>query len=447
MANAKPNIIVLFSDQQRWDTLGCYGQKLPVSPNLDAMAAEGTKFNLAFTCQPVCGPVRACIQSGKFASENGCITNNCHLPVDADTIAKRMKGAGYKTGYIGKWHLASGKNHLCGDYNPNYRIFPVPEELRGGYDYWLASDTLECTSHAYDGHMFDGDGAVRNFPLGRYRVDAHTDWVLEYLDEQKEGEPFFLFVSYIEPHHQNDHACYEGPKGSKEYFAIYEIPGDLAGIPGDWVDNYPDYLGCCNALDNAVGKIREKLNDLGLDENTLVIYTSDHGSHFKTRNREYKRSCHDGCLRVPMILDGPGFKGGIENDNLVSLIDLPKTVLKAGNVEIPEDWQGEALQNNLDENFIPRDAVFAQISENHVGRAIRTQKWKYEVWNPELRGNAIECNKYYECFLYDLENDPHERKNLVKAPELESVRSELREILLGKMRQANEEIPEIFPAK
>ena len=452
MAAQKPNIIVMFSDQQRWDTLGCYGQKLPVSPNLDKMADEGVKFDLAFTCQPVCGPVRACLQTGKYATEVGCYTNHRHLPLNADTLARRMKDAGYKTGYIGKWHLASGPNEYDKDCNPDYRIFPVPEEYRGGYEYWLAADALEATSHSYDGHMFDNDNNTRKFPLHRYRADAHTDWVLEYLEEQSKDDPFFLFVSYIEPHHQNDHECYEGPKGSKEYWANYEIPGDLAGLPGDWVENFPDYLGCCNALDNAVGRVNEKLKELSLDDNTLVIYTSDHGTHFRTRNREYKRSCHDGCLRVPMILNGPGFKGGITNENLVSLIDLPKTILTAAEAEIPEDWQGIALQDNIGKENL-RDAVFAQISEDHVGRAVRTKKWKYEIWLPfDMMPELWDTSKspddvYHERFLYDLENDPYEKNNLISDPDYSEIRAELAEILKSKMAEAKENPPTIIPAK
>ena len=122
--------------------------------------------------------------------------------------------------------------------------------------------------------------------MHRYRADAHTDWVLEYLEEQSKDDPFFLFVSYIEPHHQNDHECYEGPKGSKEYWANYEIPGDLAGLPGDWVKNFPDYLGCCNALDNAVGRVNEKLKELGLADNTLAEIRSRLAEILKSKMAE-----------------------------------------------------------------------------------------------------------------------------------------------------------------
>ena len=147
----------------------------------------------------------------------------------------------------------------------------------------------------------------REFPEGRYRVDAQTDWVLEYLQTRTGEQPFFLFVSYIEPHHQNDHNHYEGPHGSKEKFADFVVPGDLDGTGGDWREEYPDYLGCIHSLDENLGRIRAELERLGLAEDTLIIYTSDHGSHFRTRNGEYKRSCHDGCIRIPMLACGPGF--------------------------------------------------------------------------------------------------------------------------------------------
>ena len=221
----KPNIIFIFSDQQRWDTCGCYGQPLETTPNLDRMAADGVRFENAFTCQPVCGPARACIQTGKYATEVGCHVNDRMLPLDEKTIAHRLSENGYDTAYIGKWHLASGPD--------DFRTQPVPAERRGGYDYWLASDVLEFTSHSYDGHMFDTEGNRRDFPENRYRADAQTDWALEYLQSRNGDKPFFLFLSYIEPHHQNDHGHYEGPKGSKERFKDFVTPGDLVDTGGD----------------------------------------------------------------------------------------------------------------------------------------------------------------------------------------------------------------------
>ncbi len=443
-----PNIILIFSDQQRWDTMGCYGQELEVTPNLDRMAEEGVRFEYAFTCQPVCGPARACLQTGKWATEMGCFRNGIALPLDETTIAHLLSGAGYEVGYIGKWHLAS--TNRMGDADVDYRTKPVPPERRGGYrDYWLASDVLEFTSHSYDGHMFDTDGNQVDFPPGRYRVDAQTDWALDYLRTRSGEKPFYLFVSYIEPHHQNDHNRYEGPHGSKERFANYPVPGDLIGTEGDWRENYPDYLGCIHSIDQNLGRIRKELGTLGLAEDTLILYTSDHGSHFRTRNSEYKRSCHEGCIRIPMLACGPGFQGGKTVSELVSLIDVPPTALTAGGVTPPEWMRGRPLQEllgGIPDNW-PQE-VFLQISESQVGRAIRTRRWKYSVYAPDKSGNQHPDSAHYvEQYLYDLEADPHERNNLVSDPAYAAVRAKLAEVLVRRMAEAGETVPTISPCQ
>lgn len=437
----QPNIIFLFSDQQRWDTCGCYGQPLDITPNLDRMAEEGVRFDQAFTCQPVCGPARSCIQTGKYATETGCHTNNRMLPLNEKTIAHILTEHGYDTAYIGKWHLASSGPSDGAD---DFRTKPIPKERRGGYDYWLASDLLEFTSHGYDGHMFDNDGNKREFPKGRYRVDAHTDWVIEYLKTRTSEKPFFLFASYIEPHHQNDHAHYEGPKGAKQKFKNFVAPGDLAGTEGDWREEYPDYLGCINSLDENVGRIRDTLQELNLTDNTLLIYTSDHGSHFRTRNSEYKRACHEGCVRIPLIMNGPGFKGGKCKQELTSLIDLPPTILTAAGITPPDSMRGHALQDLLSrKNTSWPEEVFLQISESQCGRAIRTRKWKYSVRAPHKTGDDPSSDVYVEDFLYDLEADPHERNNLVADPEFSEIRKELAVRLKQRMKEAGEAEPEI----
>ncbi len=438
----RPNIIFYFSDQQRWDTCGCYGQRLPITPNLDRMAAEGVRFEHAYTCQPVCGPARAVLQTGQWATETGCFRNDIALPTDEPTMANRFSEAGYEVGYIGKWHLAStGKEH-------DYHTRAVPTERRGGFvDHWLAADVLEFTSHGYDGHMFDAD--MNRVDFEGYRPDCQTDFVLDYLRTRDGERPFYLMTSYIEPHHQNDRNVYEGPDGSKERWAEYDVPGDLEGTEGDWRENYPDYLGCCHSLDHNLGRVMDELEAQGMADNTVILYTSDHGSHFRTRNGEYKRSCHDGCLRIPMVAWGPGFMGGGVVDDMASLIDVPATLLAAGGIDVPESFGGRALQGVVDGSATdwPQE-VFAQISESQVGRCIRTKKWKYSVAAPDKGGGRDpDSDVYVEEYLYDLEADPHERNSLVSDPALAPVRAELAETLKRRMAEANEDVPEIQSAK
>mgnify|MGYP006285536533 CR=1 FL=1 len=441
----KPNILFIFSDQQRWDTCGCYGQPLDITPNLDRLARDGVRFQHAFTCQPVCGPARACLQTGKYATELGCHTNHRMLPLGEPTLPRMLRTQGYEVGYIGKWHLAS---YGPRDGADDFRTRPVPTERRGGYtDFWLASDVLEFTSHGYDGHMFDSRGFRREFPPGRYRVDAQTDWVLEYLQTRSGEQPFFLFTSYIEPHHQNDRDRYEGPEGSKEKFAHFEAPPDLREAGGDWREQYPDYLGCIHSLDGNVGRIMQKLEELGLAENTLVIYTSDHGCHFRTRNAEYKRSCHDNSIRVPLIARGPGFSGSGTPPEPVSLIDLPPTILAAAGVDIPETMHGRPLQE-LAAGRAPDwpEDVFVQISESQCGRAVRTLDWKYSVTAPDASGHQPGSSVYMEDCLYDLREDPWELNNLVRDPARQDVRADMAARLKRHMRAAGEPEPEIRPA-
>jgi arylsulfatase A-like enzyme len=473
--NSKPNIIFILSDQQRWDTLGCYGQPLEVTPNLDRMAEDGVRFTHTFSCQPVCGPVRSALQTGKYPTETGCFRNAIALPQNEKTIAHYLSEAGYTVGYIGKWHLAStsqGLHHTLdstpesdADLEAHYESSPIPPERRGGYeDYWMAADVMEFTSHGYGGFVFDKE--MDRVDFTGYRADALTDFALEYIENgggRAAGQsPFFLFLSFVEPHHQNDRHHYEGPAGSKERFKDFLSPPDLEGKPGDWKEEYPDYLGCCEALDRNVGRILEKLEELCLDENTLILYASDHGSHFRTRNRDleencyddYKRSCHEASIHVPLIARGPGFEGGRTVERLVSLIDLPTTLLKAAGIERPAGMHGRYLQDIAADTGTGgdpassewQDEVFVQISESQVGRAIRTKKWKYSVRARGVSGiDNPGSDAYTEDYLYDLEADPWESKNLVEDPAYEEVRSFLAGRLKERMKEAGELPPQIKP--
>ncbi len=456
----KPNIIVYLSDQQRHDTLGCYGQKLDVSPVLDELAKEGVVFETVFTCQPVCGPARACLQTGKYPNLTGCYVNEVGLRNDEVTIAKELSKAGYETAYVGKWHLASDfKNDLIMVKKP------IPPERMGGYtDYVMVSEALELTSHGYDGYVFDKDGKRVDF-VG-FRTDCITDYAVHYLQNKTSDKPFFMFLSHIEPHQQNDRNCYEGPDGSRERFKDYEVPKDLIGgkYKGDWEENYPDYLGCCRKLDDNLGKLITTLKEKGMYEDTVIIYTSDHGCHFKTQEGEYKRNSFDSCLRIPLVISGGPFKGGLRSDKLVSNIQLASTVLSLAGVEMPKDMVYESLEEALDENCSWGDDVFFQISETELGRGIRTKRWKYCVNAPHvqpllrmdehfttegyyemLKSAKAGSDSYVEQYLFDLEADPYEKNNLVNDEAYKEIRAVLAKRLGECMLRAGEEVPQIYP--
>lgn len=434
----RPNIIFYFSDQQRWDTVN-----EEATPNLMQLAREGIQFENSYTCQPVCGPARACLQTGMYATQCGCYWNGVPLPQTIRPMAEYFNEAGYETAYVGKWHLASDRLPNVGFHCEKTAI---PKERQGGYkNWWRAADVLEFTSHGYDGYVFDAEGNQIDFK--GYRADCINDFALEYLDQKTSDDPFFLLISQLEPHHQNDRHCYEGPKETVEKFRDYPIPPDLSFLEGDYEKMYPDYMAAINRLDENVGRLVAKLKEKGLYENTILIYTSDHGSHFKTRNLEYKRSCHDSATHTPLIIRGGPFQGGKKEERLVSLIDLPPTMLDLAGIPIPKSYMGHSLVRELAGEEPERDCVFIQISESQCGRAIRTKQYKYSVRALAPTGYTIHRSPvYFEDYLYDLTKDPIEKNNLIKDRSYAFVRQKMKKLLLREMERAGEKKPVILPA-
>ncbi len=445
------NILFYFSDQQRWDTCGCYGQPLNITPNLDALATRGVRFANAFTPQPVCGPCRAVFQTGRYATDTGCFRNNIMLPPNTKTLAMYLEEAGYETAYVGKWHLAS---HGGQDMPPaiDHTITAIPRELRGGYSgYWRAADVLEFTSHGYDGYVFDENNNRIDFQ--GYRADCINDMALEFFDRYTGEKPFFLMVSQIEPHHQNDRGHYEGPLGSRERFANFVLPPDLAALGGNAAEEYPDYLGQCASLDENLGRMVETLREKGLYDNTILIYVSDHGSHFQTRNRDahlcggddYKRTGHDAALHVPLVISGGAFTGGRVVEELVSTESLPKTILAMAGVDVGNRMIGENLLDVAQGRTAGRkNQVFAQISESRVGRCIRTPEYLYAIYAPGLNGGDYPTSDTYaDDYLYDMQSDPHQLRNVVEEPAYSEIKQTLREALLDWLQEAEGTRPQI----
>ena len=429
----RPNVLVFLTDQQRWDTSGLHGNPLDLTPNFDRVARRGTHVHNSFTCQPVCGPARSCLQTGLYATHTGCYRNGIPLSTDLKTLAHHFGDAGYQTGYIGKWHLYEGSHG------------PVPAANRGGYDYWLASNVLEFTSQAYETTMYDGDGEAVRLP--GYRVDAVADATIRYIDAHRE-EPFYLFTSYIEPHHQNDLDDYPSPDGYRERYTGRWIPPDLAALGGSTHQHLGGYYGMVKRLDEAFGRVLDALKSLDLLDNTIVLFTSDHGCHFKTRNSEYKRSCHDSSIRVPTALSGPGFEGGGQIQQLVSLVDLPPTLLDGAGLSVPDEMSGRSLLPLIrGETSGWPEEVFVQISETQVGRAVRTERWKYGVTAPDRDGREHSgADRYVDEYLYDMEVDPYELANLIDKESHAEVILSMRERLVNRMVEAGETAPTITAA-
>lgn len=427
----RPNVIVFFTDQQRWDSTGVHGNPLELTPNFDSMATSGTHAFNAFTCQPVCGPARSCLQTGLYATTTGCYCNGAIPKPDQKMLGHYFRKAGYSTGYIGKWHLADRD--------------PAPVEQRGGYQHWLAANLLEFTSDSYRCDVFD----VNNQPvrLPGYRVDGLTDAAIRFVEANRKA-PFFLFLSFLEPHQQNHLDNYPAPDGYRQRYQGRWMPADLQELGGTAARHLGGYWGMVKRLDEALGRLRDALKSLALTDNTVILFTSDHGCHFKTRNDEFKRSCHESSIRVPTAFYGGPFTGGGQLRQLVSLIDLPPTLLDVAGIAIPPAMQGRSILPLLrgGSPAWPQE-VFVQISETQVGRAIRTHRWKFGVTAPDKDGwKDSHSDRYVQQYLYDLEADPAELNNLVGAKSHLDIAHELEERLLDRMTQAGETRPVILAA-
>ena len=440
----RPNIILLISDQFRWDCLGAMGlNPMNLTPNLDAMAARGVLFRNAISNQPVCAPARASIFTGQYPTRHGVWRNGLALAPDAHTLAGSLRQAGYSANYIGKWHLAG--NDGAGN-SPETRG-PVAPEKRGGFlDLWQAANVLEFTSHAYEGELYDRDGRPIRFS-GVYRVDFMTGLARQFLRGAK--SPFFLTLSYLETHHQNDSDSFVPPREFAGRFQDFFVPPDLRPLPGTWGSQLPGYYGCVASIDQAVGAIRQTLVETGLDRNTIFLFTSDHGCHFKTRNSEYKRSPHESSIHVPLLAEGPGFNRSLTVPELVSHVDLAPTLLAAAGVPVPSSMQGSSFLGLVDcrtEGW--REEVHFEMSEFLTGRGLRTPRYTLAAAVPKRPGwkAAPSAASYAEYMLYDLNADPCQHVNLAGNQHYAEVAAELRRRLSQRIAEAGGPAAVIEPA-
>lgn len=438
----KPNIVIYHSDQFRWDFVGANGANSSThTPNLDALVATGTNFTHAVTNQPVCGPSRSVMLTGRYATETGVWHNGLGLRQDLPTIATELSKAGYTANYIGKWHLAANSAASGSGRGA------VPQELRGGFnDLWEASNALEFSTHPYEGTIWDRDNNPITYK-DEYRVDFLTDRAEKFL-RQKQEKPFVLLISQLEPHQQNDMHQPIAPKGAAARYVNCNVPEDLRALPGTWQAQLPDYYGCIESIDNSVGRVRKVLEEEHLADNTVFVFISDHGCHFMTRNQEYKRSAHKASIRVPLIFDGPGFRGAQQIPELVGLIDLAPTLLEAVGVPVPPTWKGRSILPLLNDpaarEHWPNQQLI-QISESMTGRAIHTPDWTYCVADT-TGGKEIAAKTYTEYQFYDQRADPHELVNLAGRQEYRAKATELRGELKKLLAAAGEPEPEILPA-
>jgi len=366
--SCRPNIIVIVSDQQRSDTLGCNGNTFAHTPNLDAMATRGANFSQAFTPFPVCTPARASMWSGVHPNRHG-ITYNRYGIDDVfsyegkvkTTMFEIMQNEGYKTAYFGKWHLG--------------------EKNSGRFDVWSAFNS-------HGGHWEDGR---QSFQGGKFKPETQTEEMIAFLEEEAAGDkPFIAVQSYYPPHNP-----FTAPQDSYE-------PYRGKGVP------FAGYYAAVTALDGYVGQIRDTLTRTGLAENTLVFYLSDHGENFNfEETAPHKWVCQDASIHVPFLMEGPGVTAGSAFDAPIGLEDLMPTILDAAGVDAPEYLDGLNLFDLMSGEGTWRDCYYVQTER----RQIRTLQRCLRTPSSKL---ILSWDEKHE--LYDLVVDPEEQLNIYDVP-------------------------------
>jgi arylsulfatase A-like enzyme len=415
----KPNLVFVFSDQQTFDMLGCYGNKQIRTPNLDKFAKEGIRFTHCFSNFPLSGPFRGILMTGQHTLYNGTFTNDKPLvPGHGKKFAEVLRDAGYNTAYIGKWHLQGGDRNR-----------PIPKgEMRYGFDELFATNNCHVDFRA--GKCFYWNEEGKKVFFDKWEVYGQTDQALEYLNSRKTTtRPFAMFVSWHPPH---DWGKFEGEDGKKHY--LYDAPEELMSMynrdsiqmrPG--MENTPDrrrmyhgHMAMTSGVDIAFGQLMEKLRQLKLDRNTLVVFTSDHGDMLEFDDAvDPKNYPHDYSSHVPFIIRFPGkIQAGSSTELLFSSLDIMPTILGLMGLEIPKECHGKNLAKAIisgDENMVSYIPIW-QFEEGY--RGVITRDYTYSTQKGATKGSLFSV-------LFDRKNDPFQLKNLFDDPEMTPVKEEL----------------------
>ncbi len=419
-AQKRPNILFLLPDQMRGQAMGCMGNPDVKTPNLDKLASEGLLFRNTFANTPVCCPARANILTGKYSHANGMIANDLRLRESETSVAEIFGEAGYRAGFVGKWHLDGGKRQ------PGW-IPPGPR--RQGFEFWAAN---QVSHQHFDTHYYRD--VEEPIPIKTFEPEVWADLGIEFLKETANDErPFFLSVQMGPPHDP-----YLAPE---KYMEMYDpekltlrpnFDGDTSDRPltpspyGE--DNLPGrkeiaaYYAMITAVDEQIGRILGELDDLGLAEDTIVLVSSDHGDMLGSHGKRVKRKPWEESIRIPGIVRYPrAAQGGKVTDALFTQVDFAPTLLTLCGIDVPPAMQGSDLSpvilGNSEQG--PDSAFFQIFGPFHAGgaefgwRGVRTQRYMYARRESE------------PWVLYDLQNDPHELNNLANDPGSVEIREEL----------------------
>jgi len=464
LKDSRPNILFIMSDDHASHAMSCYGSRINETPNLDRIAEGGMRFDNCFCTNSICTPSRATILTGTYSHVNGVTTLAPHSKLDGRqlTFPKLLQEHGYQTAVIGKWHLGHGSIH-----DPT------------GFDYW---NVLPGQGLYHDPEMIEmGERRV----VRGYATDIITDLSLDWLRNRDRGRPFLLMC-----HHKAPHRPWEPDARHAHMYEDVEIPEPetfdddyshraraaaearmridrdltlrdlkqevLPGLSSEEEKKWKyqrfikDYLRCVASIDDSVGCLLDYLNEEGLTEDTIVIYTSDQGFFLGDHGWFDKRFMYEESLRMPFIIRYPReIEPGTVNENMILNVDFPVTFLEYAGVDIPEQMQGASFRPLLN-GHLPEGwqtsmyyRYWMHLAHHHVYAhyGVRTLRRKLIYYYADAldQPGAIDDPKEPEWELFDLEKDPYELNNVYDDPAYADVVEELKAGLCRLQQEAGDE--------
>lgn len=426
-ARPQPNVLVILTDDMRWDAMSCAGNRLLATPNIDRLAKEGVRFANVFVTTSLCSPSRASLLSGRYARQHGVQNNFTEFPVDLPGYPRRLQQAGYETAYIGKWHM--------GEDN---------DEIRPGFDHWF--------SHRGQGNYFDNefnnDGTRQRIP--GYYTTVVTDHAIAWL-KQRHPHPFMLVLGHKAPHggpiqpeprfehaldqvsitrprNADDYAAPGKPSWLKESFPTWHgLGGPLYGQK-DYDRFVRAYLATLLSVDESVGRIYQTLRDSGQLDNTVIVFTSDNGFVLGEHGRVDKRTMYEESLRIPLLVRYPPLaRPGTVVSNMVLSLDLAPSLVDLAHAKPLRQISGQSWKPLLEGKKVKwRDAFLyeynfeRQFPYTPNVRGVRTAEWKY-IHYPHGDGSPDR----FTAELYHHSVDPLEQHNLIDDPRCQQVSRQL----------------------
>lgn len=420
-AGKKPNIVFVFADQWRGQAAGYAGDPnlQGKTPNLDQLSGESINLTNAVSTTPVCTPYRASLLTGQYPLTHGLFLNDAPLNPEAVTMGKIYKAAGYDTGYVGKWHV-----------DGNGRSAYIPKARRQGFEYWKV---LECTHNYNKSAYYEGDDRTKKFWPGYDAIEQTKD-VQQYIkDHAGKDKPFLMVLSWGGPHNPYQTA----PEKYKKMFNAgklklrdnaldqRKVRNDLAG-----------YYAHIAAFDDCMGRLMKTLDETGIRDHTILVFTSDHGDMLGSQGEKRKQKPYDESVSVPFLVRYPQRLGsrGKKMDMPIGTLDILPTLLGMCGLSIPGSIEGDDYSRVLsgerepenDAAMIECQSPFGEWKNGREYRGIRTRRYTYVR---DLNGPWL---------LFDNRKDPFQQTNLVDHPEAGGLLKELDSKLDAKLAAKND---------